>query len=197
MIYLTVKRIIDIFVSLFGLIILSPFFLIIVLWIKLTSKGPVIYKHERLGKNGKVFNLYKFRSMFVGARDMQKEGVSSDELKTSTGIFIRKSFLDEIMQLINVLKGDMSLVGPRPYDIEDKKTLKIKPGMTGIQALYNYLPKNEKNSFIQEHFKISKDFDVFYEENRSFFLDMKIIFYTIIVLIKRMFTKSSEIGTRI
>ncbi|MBD3355263.1 sugar transferase [Candidatus Woesearchaeota archaeon] len=192
-----IKRIMDIIVSLIGLIVLSPLFLIIFLWIKLTSKGPIIYKHERLGKDHRVFNVYKFRSMFVGARDMQKEGVSSDKLKTSTGIFIRKAFLDEILQLINVLKGDMSLVGPRPYDKEDKKKLNIKPGMTGIQALYNYLPNKEKDSFIQEHFGVGKDFDSFYEKNRSFFLDMKIIFYTIIVLIKRMFTRASEIGTRI
>lgn len=124
--YIFTKRILDIFFSLLGLIVLAPLFLIISIWIKLYDNGPVFYVQERVGLNGKKFKIYKFRSMYVNAdllleKIKQKNEVQGPMFKikhdprvTSVGKFIRRTSIDELPQLVNVLKGDMSLVGPRP-----------------------------------------------------------------------------------
>ena len=124
--YIFTKRVLDIIFSVIGLIVLTPIFLIVSLWIKLCDNGPVFYIQERVGLNGKKFNIYKFRSMYVNAdllleKLKQKNEVQGPMFKmkhdpriTSVGRFIRKTSIDELPQLVNVLKGDMSLVGPRP-----------------------------------------------------------------------------------
>ena len=134
-----IKRLFDIFFSLFGLILLFPFFIIIALLIIANSKGGIFYKQIRVGKNGKDFYLYKFRSMKI---DADKKGLLTvggrDERITSIGYFLRKYKLDEFPQLLNVLIGNMSFVGPRPevrkyvelYNTEQKKVLSVKPGIT-------------------------------------------------------------------
>ena len=138
------KRIFDVIASAFGLILLSPVFLGIAIIIKLTSKGPVFYIQERMGENFKEFNLYKFRSMVVDADKKGLQITSGDDPRiTKIGKFIRKTKLDELPQLINVLKGDMSLVGPRPevkkyvmLKKEDyEKVLSVKPGITDLAAI--------------------------------------------------------------
>ncbi len=211
--YHLIKRIFDTVLSLIGIIILMPIFIILAAWIKFSSKGPVIYKHERIGKDGKQFNIYKFRSMAVGARDMQKKGIPNKEIITSAGRFMRKTFLDETAQLFNILKGDMSLVGPRPLDKEAydnwlkknkhvKDIIKIKPGLTSIESVTDYLDEDEKTKF-EKHFKglLKRDtdrksfikhrivLDSYYVNKESFFLDLKIITYTFFLMLRKIFSK--------
>ena len=144
---LFVKRFLDIVLSLAGIVLLAPFFLLIMLGIKLTSKGPVFFRQARLGMQGKIFKIIKFRTMIVNAEHMG-DGVcvyeKTDQRITKIGRFLRSTSLDELPQLFNVLLGDMSLVGPRPpvvyhpYDGYEnypdwaKKRFRMRPGMTGL-----------------------------------------------------------------
>ena len=144
-------RFFDIFFSTLSLIVLSPLFLILAMWIKLDSKGPVFYKQVRVGKDDTDFLLYKFRTMVV---DADKKGLITiggrDPRVTRSGYFLRKYKLDELPQLINVLRGDMSLVGPRPevrkyvdmYNAEQRKVLSVKPGITDYASI-QYINENE------------------------------------------------------
>ena len=137
------KRIFDIILSLFGLIILSPFMLIIAILIKIDSKGPVFFKQVRITKGGKEFKIFKYRTMKVGSDKYSQITVGKDERITKIGSFLRKYKLDEIPQLINVLIGDMSLVGPRPevpkyvalYTDEQKEILKVRAGITDYASI--------------------------------------------------------------
>lgn len=140
--YRSVKRLLDIIFSTLGLIVLFPVMFLVSIAVKLDSPGPVIFKQDRLGLNGRVFTMYKFRSMCVGA---EKSGVyesARDSRVTRVGKFIRRTSIDELPQLLNVLKGDMSLVGPRPpltyhpwpyeqYSQEQKRMFEVRPGITG------------------------------------------------------------------
>lgn len=140
--YPIVKRIIDVLISVLGLVLLSPVFFIVAMAIKMDSMGPVIFKQKRLGRNGKIFEIYKFRSMCEGA---EKGGVyekKGDSRVTKIGKIIRKTSIDEIPQFINILKGEMSLIGPRPpltyhpwtfedYTDKQKKMFNVRPGVTG------------------------------------------------------------------
>ena len=150
--YEVIKRIIDIVASFTGLIVLSPLMLVVSILIKLESKGEVIFKQKRVGLNGKEFYMYKFRSMVINAEELKAELESQNEMSgpmfkmkddpriTRIGKFIRKTSIDELPQLINVIKGDMSLVGPRPSlpkEVEEFETwmrerLEVKPGLTCI-----------------------------------------------------------------
>lgn len=144
-------RLFDVFFSLIGLVILLPVFIVIALCIKLTSKGPVLYRQIRVGKNGKDFQLYKFRSMRT---DADKKGLltvgGKDNRITKIGYVLRKFKLDELPQLLNVLKGEMSLVGPRPevrkyvdhYSPEQRKVLNVAPGITDLASII-YRNENE------------------------------------------------------
>ncbi|MCS5422113.1 MULTISPECIES: sugar transferase [Psychrilyobacter] len=181
-----IKRIIDIMISLLGIIILSPLLLITIIAIKLESKGPVIFKQKRLGKNGRVFEIYKFRSMCVGA---EKGGVYSskgDARVTKVGSFIRATSIDEFPQFINIIKGDMSLIGPRPtltyhpwkleeYSEKQKRRFHVRPGVTGW-AQINGRKEVEWNRRIE--------YDVEYVDNFSLMFDMKIFIETIFKVLK-------------
>jgi lipopolysaccharide/colanic/teichoic acid biosynthesis glycosyltransferase len=134
-----IKRLFDMLVSGIGLLLLSPLFLVVALIVKLTSPGPVFYRGERVGRHGRIFRIYKFRSMVVNAEKLGGNSTSDhDKRVTGIGRFIRKYKLDEFSQLINVLLGDMSLVGPRPevkwcvdlYTEEEKPILSVRPGIT-------------------------------------------------------------------
>ena len=177
---LFVKRVFDIVCSLVGIIILSPLFLIVSIAIKLDSKGSVLFKQERRTKNGRVFKIYKFRSMCM---DAEKKGTGlfnfeNDSRITKVGRFLRNSSIDELPQLINVLKGDMALVGPRPlltqylplYNKEQMRRHEVRPGITGWAQV------NGRNA-ISWTKKI--ELDVWYVNNLSFCLDLKILFLTI------------------
>ena len=203
------KRIADITIALVGIIILIPVFIVAAIAVKTTSKGPIIYKHVRMGKNKKKFSIYKFRSMIVGARTQQNKGIKNTKLITTAGKVLRKTFIDETPQLFNVLFGDISLIGPRPLDIEtynqliknDKKwdyILEIKPGMTSLESVADYLPKNERLKF-EHHFQRLKDnetdfykhrliLDTYYVNHESFKVDLYVFFSTILLTIKRIFS---------
>lgn len=184
------KRFVDLFGSLFGLIALSPVFLIISILIKFTSNGPVFFKQERLGKDGKVFKIIKFRTMIVNAEKIG-DGIrvksDKDNRITKVGKILRATSLDELPQLFNVLKGDMSLVGPRPplpfhphkfeeYDDYQRKRFLMRPGITGLSqvTVRNSVPWDER-------IKI----DVEYIEKFNLWLDIKILFRTIMKIFKR------------
>lgn len=182
---ISLKRIIDIFGSIFSLIVLSPLYILIIIIIKSTSKGPVFYNHERIGRYGVPFKIYKFRTMYV---DAEKNGPAlsskNDKRITHFGLFLRKMRLDELPQFYNVIKGDMSIVGPRPeriyYINQIVKTaphyrhlLKVRPGITSWgQVRYGYAENVEQ---MIERLK----YDIIYIENMSLYVDLKIMIYTI------------------
>ena len=188
------KRLFDILASFIGLIIISPVFLILGIWIKLDSKGPVFYKQIRVGRGNKDFFLYKFRSMRVGA---DKDGLITvggrDPRVTRSGYYIRKYKLDEFPQLINVLKGDMSLVGPRPevrkyvemYTPEQMHVLDVRPGITDLASI-RYRNENEllekaedpDKYYIEVIMQDKLRINLEYIKNHSFLYDIKLIFGT-------------------
>jgi lipopolysaccharide/colanic/teichoic acid biosynthesis glycosyltransferase len=186
------KRIFDFLISFIGLIICSPILIIVAIAIKIDSKGPVIFKQQRLGKNGKVYWMYKFRSMCVGA-EQQEGGVfctKGDARVTKIGKFIRATSIDELPQFINILKGDMSLIGPRPvltyypykweeYTPEQLKRFNVRPGVTGWAAVHG-----RKTNTVEARF----EYDNYYVDKLSFFLDVKIFFMTI----KSVFTNEGN-----
>ncbi|MGE7885522.1 sugar transferase [Bacillus sp. NPDC094077] len=192
--YLFMKRLMDIVVALSGLIFLLPIFLIVALLIKMEDpKGPIFFKQVRVGKHEKKFEMYKFRSMITDAEEILKELLEHNEVSgamfkmkddprvTKIGKFIRKTSIDELPQLLNVLKGDMSLVGPRPplprevkeYTTYDKQRLLVTPGCTGIWQV------TDRNSV---GFKEMVELDLIYIKNRSLGLDIKLILKTVLVL---------------
>lgn len=177
------KRFLDILCSFIGLIICLVPMLLIAILIKIDSRGPVLFKQKRIGKNKKVFNILKFRSMCVGAENTGS-GVYSgkgDKRVTKIGRFLRATSLDEIPQFINILRGDMSFIGPRPpltyhpwpieeYTEEQLKMFNVRPGITGW-AQVNGRKDVEWNRRIE--------LNVYYVEHRSFFFDLKILFKTV------------------
>lgn len=184
------KRIMDIIISLLILIITLPFSLLVALLIKLESKGPIFFTQERMGLNGKIFKVIKFRSMIDKAEEYSGPvwSTKEDPRITKVGRFIRKVRMDEIPQMINVLKGEMSLVGPRPerpYFVERltkeiplyKRRLKVRPGVTGWAQV-----KHKYDETIED-VKIKLRFDLFYIENMSLRMDFKILFRTIFVVL--------------
>ena len=180
--YMKIKRLSDIIISLIGIVIFSPLLLITALAIKLESKGPIIFQQDRLGLNGKVFKIYKFYSMSV---DAEKDGVyetKEDVRVTRVGKFIRKTSIDEFPQFVNIIKGEMSIIGPRPtltyhpwqfddYTEEQKKRFDVRPGVTGWAQINGRkdVPWNQRIKY-----------DVEYIDNISFGFDLKIFFRTII-----------------
>jgi len=181
---LFIKRIIDLFGSLIGAIIISPILIVIVLLVKLTSRGPVLFKQERIGKYGKVFKILKFRTMIVNAEAMG-DGLfvktEKDNRITKIGKILRATSLDELPQLWNVIIGDMSLVGPRPpvpyhphkfheYTEHQKKRFNMRPGITGLTQV------TVRNSVTWDE-RIPVDIE--YVEKFNLWLDIKILFKTI------------------
>lgn len=197
--YRFVKRTFDILISGLSLILLSPMFVIIAILIKLDSKGKVIYRHKRIGKNGEVIYLYKFRSMYSNSKETLEEllknprikaeweenyKLSSDPRITKVGKFLRRSSLDELPQLLNILSGDMSLVGPRPvvqeeiekYGVYQDKLLSVTPGLTGWWAC-----NGRSCTSYEDRMKL----ELYYVEHRSIPLDLKIIYKTFVSVMKR------------
>ena len=187
---LIIKTVIDYTVTILCLILLIPVILILIIAIKISVKGSVIYSQNRIGKDGKTFTIYKFRSMHIGTEEgLPLLSGKQDQRITPVGRFMRKHKLDEIPNFFNVLKGEMSLVGPRPeqqYFI-DQIILKkpeyrllhnIKPGITSWgQVKYGYA------SNVEEMVK-RLEYDIFYLNNRSLWFDLKIVYYTIGIVIK-------------
>ena len=175
------KRILDFLISLVALIILSPFFLIIAIWIKTNSPGPVFFKQKRVGKNKELFEIYKFRSMRTDTpADMPTHLLNDPEaFITKSGHFLRKTSLDELPQLINIVKGEMAIIGPRPalwnqYDLIEERDKyganNVRPGLTGWAQI---------NGRDELEIPIKAKLDGDYIQNISFLFDLKCFFGTI------------------
>lgn len=191
--YYALKRIFDVVISVMALVILLPVYAIVAICIKLEDGGNVIYKQERIGKAGKAFNIYKFRSMKVNADSLEnlltKEQLEKyykdfkldeDPRITKVGDFIRKTSIDELPQLVNIIKGDMSIVGPRPvllketyfYGNDRDKVLSMRPGLTGYWQVHARNNADYKSGKRQQ-------MELYYVDHCSFWLDVKLIFGTI------------------
>ncbi len=191
------KRAFDLVSGLIGAIILSPIILLVAIMVKLDSPGPIIFGHERIGKNNKRIKVYKFRSMYENSQEIfdnfteeQKKEyyinfkLDNDPRITKIGAFLRKTSLDELPQLINIIKGDMSVVGPRPivekevqkYGSYFEKFVSVTPGLTGY-----WQANGRSDTTYDERVKM----DMYYIDNRSFGMDIKIIFKTFISVIKK------------
>ena len=189
-----IKRLFDFFLSLFGLIILLPLFIILSIVIALDSKGPIFYRQQRIGKDAQLFTMVKFRSMFVNQENHSTVSIKGDARITKIGTFLRKYKLDELPELWNVLLGQMSIVGPRP-DVkgfadelkgEDRKILSLRPGITGPASLKyaneEELLSHQENPEVYNKEVIFPDkvrLNLDYYYNQNLILDLKIIFATI------------------
>lgn len=196
-IYFGIKRILDFMLSFFATLLLSPIFLIIAILIKLDSKGPVFFKHKRIGQNGEIIYIYKFRTMVCNAEELKKK-FTKEQLKeyeknfklendpriTKIGKFLRKSSLDELPQLINILKGEMAIVGPRPivekelekYGNQKEKFLSVAPGLTGY-----WQANGRSNTSYEQRINL----ELYYIDHCSLLFDIKIILKTFVTVIKR------------
>ena len=196
-IYIKVKRILDCILATIALIILSPIYLIIAIAVKIDSKGPVFFGHTRIGKNGKIIKIYKYRTMVTNAEELIKQftpeqmkeykenfKLENDPRITKVGKFLRKTSLDELPQLLNIIQGDLALIGPRPvvkrelekYGENTGKFLSVTPGLTG-----NWAASGRSNTTYEERMKM----ELWYVDNISFITDVKIFFKTIIAVIKK------------
>lgn len=195
-VYLAIKRLIDIIGSLIGIILLSPLYIIIAILIKFDSPGKVVFGHTRKGKGGKDIKVYKFRTMYSNASEIfesftpeQKEEyyknfkLDNDPRVTKLGGFLRKTSLDELPQLFNIIKGDMTIIGPRPivekevekYGDKAEKLFSVVPGLGG------YWQANGRSDTTYEE---RVEMDMYYIDNMSFWLDAKILFQTAISVLK-------------
>lgn len=180
------KRLLDIIFGVILLVILSPLFLIIAILIKLDSKGPIFFTQMRIGKNNELFKIYKFRTMKIGTPDLPNDKlVNAESYITSLGKFLRRTSLDEIPQLMNIVKGEMTFVGPRPvvynsYSLKDLRTQAgvhiLLPGVTGWAQING----RDHNDDVQK-----TKLDKYYLENKSLLLDIKIVLLTILKVITR------------
>ena len=185
-IYFYFKRLLDLFVSITALVILHPILLVICILIRLDSKGPIFFIQERMGKDGEPFNIIKFRTMNQDAEKDGPQWANKDDIRiTRVGYFLRKYRLDETLQFINVIKGEMSLIGPRPerkvfmeaFESElphFSERLKVKPGITG------WAQTNGGYELTQEE---KLNLDLYYINHLSFLLDLKIVFQSFLVII--------------
>lgn len=192
-----IKRFIDIVLSFIALVLLSPIFLIIAICIKIESKGPVFFVHKRVGKNGKMIRMYKFRTMVPNAEELIKQftpeqmrefkenfKLENDPRITKVGSFLRKTSLDELPQLVNILKGDLSIIGPRPvigeelekYGKNKEKFLSVTPGLTGYWAA---------NGRSCTSYEKRMEMELYYIDNLSWKMDIKVFLKTILSVIKR------------
>lgn len=188
------KRIMDFVASLTALIILSPLIALSAVLVKISDGGSVIFKQRRPGKDGKIFTVYKFRTMSEKTEDENGRELSDVERMTKIGSFLRKTSLDELPQLFNVLKGDMSFIGPRPllceyldlYTPYQMRRHEVLPGISGLAQV------NGRNAITWEE---KFDYDVYYVDHMSFWLDLKIIFKTIKNTLKRADINCSDNNT--
>jgi len=194
------KRVFDLVFSILGLIICLPIYLIITIVIKMEDGGPVLYSGARVGKDGKVFKMHKFRTMVLNADKIGGPSTSDDDPRiTKIGRFMRKFKFDEIPQFINVLMGDMSFVGPRPevpfyvnmFSEEEKKILSVRPGITDWASIWNPdegallagSPDPEK-AYMEKIRPTKIKLQLKYVQNNSFLIDIEIIILTLIKIIK-------------
>lgn len=189
-----IKRVFDFVAALVATFFFIVPWIIIAIVIKIQSPGPAIYKPVRVGKNGKPFTLYKFRSMRVDSGAIHATTLRGDSRIFPFGAFLRKTKLDETPQLLNILKGDMSVIGPRPEDLDNAKEmytgmyakiLEVKPGLSSVASLYDYThgEKYESEELYNKEFLPKKlDLEVYYVEHRSFIYDIRLIVRTVKII---------------
>lgn len=196
-VYRVVKRVIDVTIASIAMIVLSPIFAIIAIAVKLESEGPVFFKHTRIGKDGKIIKLYKFRSMVINAEELIKSftpeqmkeykenyKLTNDPRITKIGKFLRKTSLDELPQLINIIKGDLAIIGPRPVIAEELKKygdnidkfLSVTPGLTGYWAA-----NGRSNTTYEQRMQM----ELYYIDNMSLKMDIQVFFKTILSVVKK------------
>lgn len=196
------KRCLDLLFAISFLVVFSPIYVISWLIIKIVSPGPAIYKAERVGKGGKLFKCYKFRSMRVDSGKVRLTTLGNDDRIFPFGKFIRKTKIDEMPQVVNILKGEMSVVGPRPEDKENadmvyvgefKHILDIKPGLTSIASLYDYTHGElyeDEDSYEKEFMPKKLKLELYYVNHRSFWYDIVLILRTAWLIILKTCGKS-------
>lgn len=192
--YKSVKRALDFVFSLFALIVFSPLMAVAAVMIKLDDGGPALFRQKRPGKNGEIFEVYKFRTMSVRTEDENGRPLSDMERMTKIGRALRKTSIDELPQFINVFKGEMSFIGPRPllceylnlYSPEQARRHEVRPGISGWAQV------NGRNAITWEE---KFDYDVYYVDNMSFGLDMKILVKTVANVISGAGVNSAEQST--
>ena len=200
-----IKRLLDIILSTVALLLLSPIFLLVAIGIKISSKGPILFKAERAGLNGVPFKLLKFRSMHTAPSELGAITLNNDPRIFKFGNFIRTAKLDELPQLLNIIKGDMSIVGPRPEDIsivqnhytqENKISLSMRPGLSSPGSIYNYThgdlyidDSDAEKSYINDFLPIKLQIENYYVEHQNLLYDFEIIWRTILVIIQKAFGK--------
>lgn len=192
--YKYIKRILDVLLALLLLILTAIPMLIVAIAIKIEDNGPIIYKSKRMGKNCKIFNTYKFRSMKTNRKELDGN-LTHEEMVTKVGKFIRKTSLDELPQLFNILKGEMSFIGPRPwipeyyewFTPEQKRRADVLPGISGLAQAKG---RNGINIFK----KI--EYDLEYVDNMSLGMDIKCIWLTIVTVLKKDNAEISEQGIK-
>ena len=206
-VYIKIKRVIDVILASVALILLSPLFAIIAIAIKIDSKGPVFFAHKRIGKNGKIIKLYKFRSMVINAEELIKSftpeqmreykenyKLTNDPRITKVGKFLRKTSLDELPQLINIINGDLSIIGPRPvvadelekYGVNKDKFLSVTPGLTGYWAA-----NGRSNTTYEQRMEM----ELYYIDNLSLKMDIKVFFKTILSVLKKEGARENSVKT--
>lgn len=200
-IYLFTKRFFDILASIFAVILLLIPWLVITIVIKIQSPGPVIYKARRVGINGKVFTLYKFRSMRVDSGKVHATTLRGDSRIFPFGKFLRDTKLDETPQFINILKGDMTLIGPRPEDEDNaykfytdkfQEILSVHPGLSSPASLYDYThgeKYEDEAKYISEFLPQKLNIELYYVKNRTLFYDFRLIIRTVVIIVQMIFGK--------
>lgn len=194
----TIKRFFDIILCSFAMIVLSPIYLIAAIGIKLSSPGSVFYKSDRQGKNGKAFHFFKFRSMHE-TKNNKHMCVADAERLFPFGKLIRRTKIDELPQLINVIKGDMSIVGPRPmtlaskmYEGEYAEVKKVRPGLTSPASLYDYLVGDtytDNAKYKVEVYPVKQKLELYYVRHESFLYDVSLVIRTIGLILAVVFGK--------
>lgn len=184
------KRCFDLLFAILFLIVFSPVYLLSYIIIKIVSPGPAIYKAKRVGKDGKLFNCYKFRSMRVDSGKVRLTTLENDDRIFPFGKFIRKAKIDEMPQVVNILKGEMSVVGPRPEDQENadkvyvgeyKHIMDVKPGLTSTASLYDYTHGElfeDEESYEREFMPKKLKLELYYVNHRSFWYDIVLVIRT-------------------
>ncbi len=195
--YSIVKRCFDLLFAVCFLVVFSPIYIISWLIIKIVSPGPAIYKAERVGKDGKLFKCYKFRSMRVDSGKVRLTTLENDDRIFPFGKFIRKAKIDEMPQVVNILKGEMSVVGPRPEDKENADKvyvgeyvhiMDVKPGLTSTASLYDYTHGElfeDEESYEKEFMPKKLKLELYYVNHRSFWYDMSLVLRTAWLIIQK------------
>lgn len=198
------KRIFDMVASILAIVIFIIPWVVIIAIIKIQSPGPAIYKARRIGLNEKVFTLYKFRSMRVDSGRVHATTLRGDSRIFPFGQFLRNSKLDETLQLINILKGDMTIIGPRPEDEVNsdkfyvgkyKRILSVKPGLSSPASLYDYTHGElyqDEESYIREFIPKKLEIELYYIDHRSILYDLQIILRTIVTVISNLLGKKKN-----